>query len=810
MKRSMRRIVSLVMAVFMSYGLLSANLWIGREEILADEWNGPIVPPESDFEYIVNDDQTVTITRYNGGETDITFPAQIDGRQVVQIGSGEYYDPVCVNVISAVIPEGVRSLGDFAFAYHRDSGKENQLSSIILPESLESIGFGAFWACQNLISIRIPAGVTNIDGGANILGSAYNITSIDVASDNQYYCSVDGVLFDKDMETLIYYSSAKSDAEYTVPASVKHIGANAIMYNRYLNAFEVSEGVTDIGINAFWGLSNLKTVTIPSTMENMENTYFSHMPDLVVICNEAVNTDVMEKVNECQSVMQYRIEANGEATITDYNGTVSSITIPSTVGGHAVTGIENEVVDNSTDEITIEGNITINSDITVKSGQTIIIADGGSLTVGDGVMLNNEGTVINNGTLDNSGVISNNGTMCNTGTVKVDSVQIPDALTAVFGQTLADVILPDGLEWESGGDTPVGDVGQNIFTVRYRAGEAVKAEGIPVTVEVAQGGTILSAGTYHGSDQSDIFTYGDIITAKVTVKASDIAAYSVQQDQTAIYCGDKQLTEAQDSVGTLNFTIRTADLGTGSFTLTAKYTGSENMTDASVNFSVTVSPARLEVTGAVVSDKFYDGTTRAEITEVSFSGYVNGDTSVPYSVEGAFADPNAGTDKSVLVTVALADDHYFLSDNCFPATGNIEKAEPNVSVSHTISAARFSGMILRDIALPEGWLWKTPEIAIGDFENGFYTFAAYYPETDNYTGLQKNITVVLSDPDHPAVPVSNAEDAGHTNNGNSMAAVQVAATGDGTPAAAFIIMALASAGICGMCFFRKEKTRSRR
>ena len=77
---------------------------------------------------------------------------------VTSIGHGAF--GWCHDLKSIVIPSGVTSIGDFAF---RDC---SSLTSIIISNSVTSIGDSAFSDCTSLTSITIPDSVTTIDYGA--------------------------------------------------------------------------------------------------------------------------------------------------------------------------------------------------------------------------------------------------------------------------------------------------------------------------------------------------------------------------------------------------------------------------------------------------------------------------------------------------------------------------------------------------------------------------------------------------------------------------------------------------------------------
>ena len=114
---------------------------------------------------------------------------------------------------------------------------------------------GDFSGNKNLTSITIPSSVTSL-----VLFTANPVTSfasINVASDNPVYASLDGVLFDKTFTTLIQYPPAKSGSSYTIPNTVTTIGDFAFMGNINLTSITFPSSVTTIKSYAFYDSTNL-------------------------------------------------------------------------------------------------------------------------------------------------------------------------------------------------------------------------------------------------------------------------------------------------------------------------------------------------------------------------------------------------------------------------------------------------------------------------------------------------------------------------------------------------------------------------
>lgn len=172
----------------------------------------------------------------------------------------------CSNLQSLVIPNSVNVIGSWAFsncinlksATLSNSLKSieqgifsdcNSLSSIIIPESVENIYLYSFSNCFALTSIKIPKSVKSIWNSAFSNCSA--LKEFIVSEENQFYCSIDGVLYNYNLTQLIAYPSAKS------------------------NVFIVPDGITTIFLDAFRDCKELKSITIPTSVTNI-NSYSFH------------------------------------------------------------------------------------------------------------------------------------------------------------------------------------------------------------------------------------------------------------------------------------------------------------------------------------------------------------------------------------------------------------------------------------------------------------------------------------------------------------------------------------------------------
>jgi hypothetical protein len=136
--------------------------------------------------------------------------------------------------------------------------------------------------CSKLISVNIPASVTFI--GDATFRFCDNLTSISVDALNPVYYSIDGVLLDRNSQTLMVYPPQKTGS-YSVPEGVKIIGIMAFCYCNGLTSVVLSSSVTRLSDGAFANCINLKSITLPASLQNIEYQAFYCCDNLTEIIN---------------------------------------------------------------------------------------------------------------------------------------------------------------------------------------------------------------------------------------------------------------------------------------------------------------------------------------------------------------------------------------------------------------------------------------------------------------------------------------------------------------------------------------------
>ena len=148
-----------------------------------------------------------------------------------------------------VVPNGVEEIESSAFW-------DNQyIEEVVLPPTLKNMGGDTFYYCKNLRKINIPASVISM--GNNPFAGCPLIT---IQNDSPNFILEGGVLYSADKQTLIYCSIRGNETEYVIP-----------------------EGVKIIGKHAFYLCDRFEKITLPKSLQKMENNPFSGCSKLALI-----------------------------------------------------------------------------------------------------------------------------------------------------------------------------------------------------------------------------------------------------------------------------------------------------------------------------------------------------------------------------------------------------------------------------------------------------------------------------------------------------------------------------------------------
>ena len=206
----------------------------------------------------------------------IQYPTAVAGNYAIpnsvsSIGDGAFAS--ATNLISVMIPNNVSSIGDGAFSF------ASGLTNLTIPNSVTNIGSGAFAFCTSLASVTMGTNVASI--GDDVFDYCSSLAAITVDAGNAFYSSLDGILFNKSQTTLIQYPAGRTGG-YTIPKSVTSIGYGAFAGSAHLTNVTIPNSVTNIGGNAFYSCISLTGICLQGNTPTLGSSVFDGDGNAVV------------------------------------------------------------------------------------------------------------------------------------------------------------------------------------------------------------------------------------------------------------------------------------------------------------------------------------------------------------------------------------------------------------------------------------------------------------------------------------------------------------------------------------------------
>jgi len=146
------------------------------------------------------------------------------------------------------------------------------------------------------------------------------LKSIEVDVANEYYTSVDGVLYTKDMKKLLVYPIMKENetGKYAIPEGVERIGACAFYKNETLTEVNIPSTLKEIGDMAFFKCEKISLVTLPDGLEKIGSDAFSYCQGMtpVMYIPDSVKEIGSFAFYSCSNLKEFYMGAQSEEQIT--------------------------------------------------------------------------------------------------------------------------------------------------------------------------------------------------------------------------------------------------------------------------------------------------------------------------------------------------------------------------------------------------------------------------------------------------------------------------------------------------------------
>ena len=194
------------------------------------------------------------------------------GNSVTSIGGGAFAQ--CSSLEKVIVQDlaswcniifGDRDANPLNYAHHLFSDENTEIMDLVIPNSVTSIGIGAFAGCSGLTSVEIPNSVTSIEDDA--------------------------------------FSECSGLTSVTIPNSVTRIGDRAFGNCSGLTSVEIGNGVTNIGREAFARCTGLTSVEIPNSVTSIGDGAFADCSSLTSMVVSSGNTTYDSRDN-CNAIIE--------------------------------------------------------------------------------------------------------------------------------------------------------------------------------------------------------------------------------------------------------------------------------------------------------------------------------------------------------------------------------------------------------------------------------------------------------------------------------------------------------------------------
>ena len=189
----------------------------------------------------------------------VRLPDRLDA-----IGTGAFSD--CTSLSRVILPPGLRVIGSEAFM-------NCPITQIRFPLQLEFLGNNSFSGTQ-ISELNIPRG-TRIDGTP---GNNQHLQAVNIEEGHSELSSEDGILYSNRGTTLVMVPGGLS-GYIAIPEGVTSIGAYAFSHSR-MSRIDIPSTVTLIGEGAFYGCTNILSLTIPYGVRNIPAHCFDECKQL--------------------------------------------------------------------------------------------------------------------------------------------------------------------------------------------------------------------------------------------------------------------------------------------------------------------------------------------------------------------------------------------------------------------------------------------------------------------------------------------------------------------------------------------------
>ena len=200
-------------------------------------------------------------------------------------------------------------------------------TEVTVPDSIQFIAAWAFKNCVRVEKITLHSEIIHISPQA--FEGCVSLKTVSVSEDNREYRTVNGDLYTKNGEELVYYAAGKGDEGFTVPKGVKTVGEGAFLSAPNLKRIIIPEGVSIIGRLAFADCRKLESVVIPNSVTSIDVGTFALCTALkTAILPEGSTSIGMNAFHGCLGIEELSIpESVSKIGVKAFNGIPKTATL---------------------------------------------------------------------------------------------------------------------------------------------------------------------------------------------------------------------------------------------------------------------------------------------------------------------------------------------------------------------------------------------------------------------------------------------------------------------------------------------------
>lgn len=233
--------------------LLGSTKIVGNQAVVFIDNTSPVVLGGNSSINGEEPDGTITASFQAAEDGSIPKYTIVDGRIVADQA---YYRNSALGEVT--LPDGIEEIGQFAFS-------RSSVTSIAVPEGVRRISYGAFYHCDSLETVTLPATVENVEPKA--FEHSLWVENFKENGPDDFLISGN---------VLVAYRG--SSEEITIPEGVTLIAAEAFMDNTRLKSVIFPESLLTIGEGAFEGCSNLSDIQWGTGIAKIKDRAFAGCP----------------------------------------------------------------------------------------------------------------------------------------------------------------------------------------------------------------------------------------------------------------------------------------------------------------------------------------------------------------------------------------------------------------------------------------------------------------------------------------------------------------------------------------------------